>query len=95
MISLHKAMTKKRRWNDVLETNKEMGINNEQDLETKVMKKYQSQKKRTILNKGGDLANGLVNNSLMTMSLQQIKESNLEDYLPKCKEKQDQNNNKR
>jgi hypothetical protein len=88
-------MTKKRRWNDVLETNKEMGINNEQDLETKVMKKYQSQKKRTILNKGGDLANGLVNNSLMTMSLQQIKESNLEDYLPKCKEKQDQNNNKR
>jgi hypothetical protein len=33
-------MRKKRRWNDVLETNKEMGINNEQDLETKVMKKY-------------------------------------------------------
>jgi hypothetical protein len=30
----------KRRWNDALETNKEMGINNEQDLETKVMKKY-------------------------------------------------------
>lgn len=42
------------------------------------------------MNKGGDLANGLVNNSLMTMSLQQIKESNLEDYLPKCIEKQDQ-----
>jgi hypothetical protein len=43
--SLHKTMSKKRRWNDVLETNKEMGINNEQDLETKVMKKYQSLKK--------------------------------------------------
>jgi hypothetical protein len=42
LISLHKAMTKKRRWNDVLETKKEMGINNKQDLETKMMKKYQS-----------------------------------------------------
>jgi hypothetical protein len=42
------------------------------------------------LSKGGDLANGLENNRLMSMSLQQIKESNLEDYLPKCKETQDQ-----
>lgn len=42
LISFHKVMTKKRRWNDVLETNKEMGINNEQDLETKVMRKYYS-----------------------------------------------------
>lgn len=42
------------------------------------------------MSKGGDLANGFVNNRLMAMSLQQIKESNLEDYLPKCKEKWDQ-----
>jgi hypothetical protein len=45
--------------------------------------------------KGGELANGLVNNRFMTMSLQQIKESNLEDYLQKCKEKKGSNNNKR
>jgi hypothetical protein len=42
------------------------------------------------LRKGGDLASGLESNRLMTMSLQQIKESNLEDYLPKCIEKQNQ-----
>lgn len=42
------------------------------------------------MSKGGELANGLVNNRFMTMSLQQIKESNLEDYLQKCNEKKDQ-----
>jgi hypothetical protein len=46
------------------------------------------------LSEGGDLANGLENNRLMIMSLQPIKESNLEDYLPKCKEKQDQTTTK-
>jgi len=91
-ISLPKQLTKKRRWNDRVETNREMGIAEEQDPETEeVVREHQeSSRRRTHLSRGGDSAAGLVRNRVMTVSLQQKGESGLEDHLPRCKEEKDQ-----
>ncbi len=91
-ISLPKPLTKKRRWNDRVETNREMGIAEEQDPETEeVVKEHQeSSRRRTHLRRGGDSADGLVRNRVMTVSLQQRGESGLGDHLPGCKEEEDQ-----
>jgi hypothetical protein len=91
-ISLPKPLTKKRRWNDRVETNREMGIAEEQDPETEeaVREHQESSRRRTHLRRGGDSADGLVRNRVMTVSLQQRGESGLEDHLPGCKEEEDQ-----
>ncbi|CAK9882412.1 unnamed protein product [Sphagnum jensenii] len=91
-ISLPKPQTKKRRWNDRVETNREMGIAEEQDPETEeVVREHQESSRRRIhLRRGGDTAYGLIRNRVMTVSLQQRGESGLEDHLPGCKEEEDQ-----
>lgn len=91
-ISLPKPLMKKRRWNDRVETNREMGIAEEQDPETeKVVREHQeSSRRRTHLSRGGDSAYGLVRNRVMTMSLQKRGESGLEDHLPGFKEEEEQ-----
>lgn len=91
-ISLPKPQTKKRRWNDRVETNREMGIAEEQDPETEeVVREHQeSSRRRIYLRRGGDTADGLVRNRVMTVSLQQRGESGLEDHLLGCKEEEDQ-----
>lgn len=91
-ISLPKPQTKKRRWNDRVETNREMGIAEEQDPETEeVVREHQESSRRRIhLRRRGDTADGLVRNRVMTVSLQQRGESGLEDHLLGCKEEEDQ-----
>jgi hypothetical protein len=91
-ISLPKPQTKKRRWNDRVETNREMGIAEEQDPETEeVVREHQESSRRRIhLRRGGDTADGLVRNRVMTVNLQQRGESGLEDHLLGCKEEEDQ-----
>lgn len=91
-ISLPKPQTKKRRWNDRVETNREMGIAEEQDPETEeVVREHQESSRRRIhLRRRGDTADGVVRNRVMTVSLQQRGESGLEDHLLGCKEEEDQ-----